>query len=85
MVKEFTCNAGDARVEDLIPGWGRSPGGGHGTLLQYCCWENPMKRSLAGYGPWGGKELDTTEARAQHINPIMARSQWAADWKGRGF
>ena len=44
-----------------------------------------MKRSLAGYGPWGGKELDTTEARAQHINPIMARSQWAADWKGRGF
>ena len=26
----------------LIPGLGRSPGGGHGTLLQYSCLENSM-------------------------------------------
>ena len=26
----------------LIPGWGRSPGEGNGTLLQYSCLENPM-------------------------------------------
>ena len=24
--------------------WGRSPGGGHGNLLQYSCLENPMDR-----------------------------------------
>ena len=29
---------------DLIPGLKRSPGGGHGNLLQYSCLENPMKK-----------------------------------------
>ena len=28
----------------LIPGVGRSPGGGHGSPLQYSCLENPMDR-----------------------------------------
>ena len=28
----------------LIPGSGRSPGEGNGTLLQYSCLENPMDR-----------------------------------------
>ena len=47
---------------DSIPGLGRSPEGGHGNPLQYSCLENPHgQRSLAGYSPWGHKELDTTE------------------------
>ena len=29
---------------DSIPGFGRSPGGGHGNPLQYSCPENPMDR-----------------------------------------
>jgi len=29
---------------DLIPGSGRSPGGGHGNPLQYSFLENPMDR-----------------------------------------
>ena len=37
--KESTCNGGDL---DSIPGWGRSPGGGHGNSLQYSYLENPM-------------------------------------------
>ena len=46
----------------LIPGLGRSPGGGDGHPLQYSCLENPREqRSLAGYSQWGRKELDTTE------------------------
>ena len=36
--QEPTCNAGDP---GLIPGLGRSPGGGHGNPLQYSCLENP--------------------------------------------
>ena len=36
--KESTRNVGDL---GLIPGFGRSPGGGHGTPLQYSCLENP--------------------------------------------
>ena len=56
--KESTCNSGDL---DSISGLGRSPGGGHGKPLQYSCLENPHgQRSLAGYSPWGSKELETT-------------------------
>ena len=39
-----------------------TPGGGHGKPLQFLCLENPPgQRSLAGWSPWGCKELDTTE------------------------
>ena len=51
----------DVRDAGSVPGWGRSPGGGHGNLLQYSCLENPMDR-----GAWRGAVLgvaksDTTE------------------------
>ena len=39
--KEFACIVGDL---GSIPGLGRSPGGGHGNLLQYSSLENPMDR-----------------------------------------
>ena len=62
VVKKLTANAGDIRDLDLIPGSGRSPGGGHGNPSQYSCLENPYgQRSLAGYSPWGHRESDTTE------------------------
>ena len=35
-------NAGVARDTVLIPGSGRSPGGGNGNPLRYSCLENPM-------------------------------------------
>ena len=52
--KESAWNAGDPA---LIPGLGRSPGGGHGNPLQCPCLENPHgQRSLAtGYSSWGHK------------------------------
>ena len=43
--KESACNAGDP---DLIPGLGRSPGGGNGNLLQDSYLENPMDREEPG-------------------------------------
>ena len=39
--KESACSVGDP---DSIPGPGRSPGEGHGNLLQYSCLEIPMDR-----------------------------------------
>ena len=39
--KESTCNDKDL---GSVPGLGRSPGEGNGTLLQYSCLENPMDR-----------------------------------------
>ena len=45
----------------LIPGMQGYPGGGHGTPV-FWPGESHGWRSLAGYGPQGHKELDTTEA-----------------------
>ena len=57
--KEFACSAGDL---GSTPGLGRSPEGRHGNPLQYSCLETPHgPKNLAGYSPWGCKELDTTE------------------------
>ena len=47
-MKNQSANARDVRGTGLIPGWGRSPGGGHGNLLLYSCLENPTDR-----GAWG--------------------------------
>ena len=44
MVKNPPANTGDARDAGSIPGWGRSPGEGHGNPLQYSYLENPMDR-----------------------------------------
>ena len=44
IVKNPLASAGDIRDVGLIPGLGRSPGGGYGNLLQYSCLENPMNR-----------------------------------------
>ena len=68
--KESACSAGDL---GSISGLGRSPAEGHGNPLQYSCLENPHgQRNLAGYSPWGRKELDMTEAtkhmRSSYIN-----------------
>ena len=46
VVKNLPANAGDVRDIGLISGWGRSPGGGNGNLLQYSCLENPIDRGV---------------------------------------
>ena len=58
--KESACNGG---ALGLIPGLGKSPGGGHGNPFHYSCLENHLgQRCLVGYSPWGHKDSDTTEA-----------------------
>ena len=52
VVKNLPANAGDIRDTGLIPGSGRSPGGGQGNPLQYSCLKNPHgQRGLMGYSP----------------------------------
>ena len=55
------ASAGDARDKASILWLERSPGKENGNPLQYSCLENPVDRGLAGYSPWGRKELDITE------------------------
>ena len=52
MVKNLPADAGDLRDAGLIPGSGRSPGGGHGNPLQWVRLlpgESHGQRSLVGY------------------------------------
>ena len=63
VVTNLPASARDLRDMGSIPRSGRSPGGGHGKLLQHSCLGNPWtERSLAGYSSWGRKESDTAEA-----------------------
>ena len=58
MGKETSCNTGDTGDVGLIPGSGRSSGGGHSNSIQYSCLENPMDR-----GPWKVTVHRVTEIR----------------------
>ena len=57
VVKNLPANAGDTGDVGLIPGLGRSPGGGHSNPLQYSCMENPMDR-----GAWRATVLRVAES-----------------------
>ena len=68
MLKNPPANAGDVRDTGSILGSGRPPGVGNDNPLQYSYLENPHgQRSLAGYSPWGRKDLDMTERWNTHI------------------
>ena len=56
--KESACNVGDL---GLIPGLGRSPGGGLGNPLQNSCLENPTDRRAWRATVHEDAESDTTE------------------------
>ena len=64
VVKNLPANSGDVRVVGLIPGFGRSPGGGHGNPLQYSCLENLMDR-----GAWWAIVHRFAQSRT-----------WLSDW-----
>ena len=65
MVKNLPANAGDIRDVGLTPGWGRSPGGGHGNPLQYSCLENPIDRG-AWWAIVHGVAKSQTSLKRQH-------------------
>ena len=57
-VVKNASNAGDIRDVGLIPGLGRSPGGGHGNPLQYSCLGNSLDR-----GAWWATVHRVTKSR----------------------
>ena len=59
-VKNLSASEGDARDSVSVPGWGRSPGGGHGNPLQHSCLESPMDR-----GAWWAAIRGVTKNRTR--------------------
>ena len=78
MVKNPPANAGDTGDIGLIPGSGRSPGGGHGNPLQYSCLENAMDR-----GAWWATVHGVTECKAR-LNRLSTHADLVGLGDGRG-
>ena len=63
--KMVICQCRGRKRCGLIPGSGRSPGGGHGNPSQHSCLENPMdRRAWRATAHRIAEESDTTEATA---------------------
>ena len=75
VVKNSSANAVDIRDTSLIPGLGRSPGGGHGNSI-FFPGESHGQRSLAGYCLWGCKESDLTEGLWKLLISFSITSLW---------
>ena len=81
--EEPTCNVGDL---GSIPGLGGSPGGGHDNPHHYSCLETPHgQRSLAGYSPWGCKELDITERLSTVYLKVVKRVTLTCSYHKKGM
>ena len=79
--KEPAYSAGDP---GSIPESGRSPAEGNGySIPAFLPGEFLGQRSLAGYSPWGHKELDTTERLNFHFHRQLLQLQVCKYLKGR--
>ena len=60
MVKNLPANSGDTGDSGLIPGSGKSPGGGNGNPLQYSCLKSSLDR-----GAWWPTVHGVTKSQTQ--------------------
>ena len=81
-VKNLPADVGDSRDMGLIPGLGRSPGGGNGNPLQYSYLETPMDRGAwwvpgdtKSWHEWGGTYA--TQPTCSPPNPTLSPGQGA--------
>ena len=76
VVKNPPAVARDVRDWGLIPGLGRSPGGGHGKPLGYSCLENPVDR-----GAWRPTAQGVAKSQTQPNDlacPLNADGMYSA-------
>ena len=83
MGKELTCNTKDTEEAGLVPGSGRSPGGGHDNPLQYSCLENPMDRDRGAWRAtiyrvsksWTGLKRLSTHVPLGHVTTASCENK----------
>ena len=56
VVEKLPADAGDLRDTGLIPGSGRTPGGGNGNPSGSLVWRIPWTEEPGRLSPWGNKE-----------------------------
>ena len=69
--KESACQRRRGKRLGEIPRWGRSPGGGNDSILQYSCLENPMDR-----GAWWANVHGVTKSQ-------ISLSDWTHTFRKR--
>ena len=69
MVKNLPASVRGAGDTGLIPGSGRSPGGGKGNPFQYSCLENPMYRGTGWVTVHGVSESDVNKHTCSPHSP----------------
>ena len=94
VVKNSPANAGDAGDVSLIPGLGRSSGGGYDNPLQYSCLENPLDRGAWWATVHGGWKRVRHDWMTEHLyiihgswlDALMWNLQiWRAHWTMRFY
>ena len=75
VVKNPTAFPGDLGDPGSIPGLGRSPGEGKGSIFQYSCLENSMDR-----GAWWATVHGLTKSQAQLRDWVCRRNLQLRDW-----
>ena len=89
MVKNPPANTGDIRDASLIPGYGRSPGGGHGNPLQYSCLGNPMVREAwratvhGAAKSWARLSTQTQHSDARDCSKSLMKGPGTRQTQGR--
>ena len=87
VVKNLATNARDAGDSGLIPGSGRSPGGGNGNPLHYSCLGNPMDRGAWWARVHGGHKTvrhslvtepdDSYHSKVKYLN-LLLNPMWCS-------
>ena len=83
--KELPANAGDIRDMGSVPGWGRSPGDGHGNPLQCSCLETPWTEELGGLQCLGSQvRQDWSNLACLHTHTHVSCSTGSSVWHAGG-
>ena len=71
VLTNLPANPGDARDTAMIPGLGRSPGGGHSNPLQYPCLENSMGRKAWHVTVHGAMKIQAQLCDSVHTHTFL--------------
>ena len=86
LVENMPANTGVVRDTGSIPGSERSPGGGHGNLLQYSCLENLMDG-----GAWRATNHEVAQSRTRleelstHTSFLFGLSRYFVEENAREY